>query len=150
MESTMPLRDCLPPLAAAFSFPRQPLDSLLQDKLDAVISAGDFVVSAIFPDIRTILGHERLNAGEAQSLSGMVGTGVTLLKALCATARKKNIDPAKRKKLHNLLDEYQKLFEDIELFAGDITAEDCFRVACASGVLSDWCRAEEETAWQDL
>jgi hypothetical protein len=153
MESALTIRDCLPPLAAAFSFPRQDFDHLFRDKLDAVISAGDFGVAVVFPDIRTILGHEQReskNSVELSVLAGVIGTGVTLLEALCATARKKGIASAKQQKLHNLLAEYQKIFEDVELFSGDITAEDCFNAACASGSLSDWHRPEEDAAWQNL
>jgi hypothetical protein len=154
MESATTLRACLPPLAAVFSFPRQDFDTLFRDKLDAIISAGDFAVSVFFPDIRTILGHEQRElkdaAVEFSVLTGLIGTGVTLLEALCAMARKKGIASAQQQKLRNLLAEYQKIFEDVELFSGDITAKDCFNAADASGSLSDWHRNEEDAAWQNL
>jgi hypothetical protein len=147
------LRDFLPPLAAAFNIPRQDFGDLFLNKIDAIIVGVDHVVSTTFPDVRDFLSQDpgiQPDSEKLKSLTGVIGTGVTLLEALCEMGRQKNIDADRLVKLRSLLDEYKKLFEDIELFSEDISAEDCFIAACESGVLSDWNKPEEDAAWQDL
>jgi hypothetical protein len=85
-----------------------------------------------------------------ETLAGVVGTGITLLETHLAVAGQKNTDPLKVEKLRTLLEEYKKLFEDIELFSRDISAEDCFSATLAGKALSDLNTPEEDAAWRDL
>jgi hypothetical protein len=87
---------------------------------------------------------------EMATLSGLTGTGITLLEAFLATSGQKNIEPVKQERLRSLLEEYKKLFEDIEFFSGDISAADCFRAAYTGKALSDLNTPEEDAAWRDL
>ena len=150
MQGSSSVQNCLPPLASVFSFPRQ--DFELSARVDAIITAGEYAVSVVFMNIRAALaeGEGGRLPMEMETLSGLTGTGITLLESLLATAGQKNIEPLKQEKLRSLLEEYKKLFEDIELFSGDISAEDCFRAACAGKAFSDLNTPEEDAAWRDL
>ena len=150
MQVFSTVQHCLPPLAAVFSFPRQ--DFELSARIDAIIAAGDYAVSVVFKRIREALaeGEGGRNPVEMDTLSGLTGTGVTLLEALFAMAVQKNVESLKQAKLRFLLEEYKRLFEDIELFAEDISAEHCFRAAFAGKALSDLNTPEEDAAWRDL
>jgi cell division protein FtsB len=90
------------------------------------------------------------NPLEMKTLSGLTGTGITLLEAFIATAGQRNISSAQQEKLRVLCEEYKKLFEDIELFSDDISAADCFRAAIAGTAFSDLNTPEEDAAWRDL
>jgi hypothetical protein len=150
MQSFSSVQDCLPPLASVFSFPRQDLE--FPARIDAIIAAGEYAVSVVFMNIRVALAageDERIPMG-METLSGLTGTGITLLESLLAVAGPKNIEPLKQEKLRSLLEEYKKLFEDIELFSGDISAEDCFRAASTGKAFSDLSTPEENAAWRDL
>jgi hypothetical protein len=150
MQGSSSVQHCLSPLASVFSFPRQ--DFEFSARVDAIIDAGEYAVSVVFMNIRTALaeGEGGRIPMEMETLSGLAGTGITLLEAFLATAGQKNIEPLKQEKLRSLLEEYKKLFEDIELFSGDISAEDCFRAAYAGKAFSDLNTAEEDAAWRDL
>ena len=143
------IEHCLPPLAAVFSFPGQ--NTELSSRLDAIIIAGEYATSVVFKSIREALadGEGGSSPMEMEILSGVMGTGVTLLETAIAI-RQKDMDATKLKKLYALLEEYKKLFEDIELFSRDIPSEDCLRASCAGKVYSDLNTPEEDDAWRDL
>ena len=150
MQGTSSVQHCLPPLAAVFSFPRQ--DRELAAIIDSIIGSGEYGVAVVFKNIRKALaeGEGERNRMEMQTLSGLVGTGITLLEALLVMAKQKNLGLLKQQKLRSLLEEYQKLFEDIELFSEDISAEDCFRAACTGKAFADLNTPEEDAAWRAL
>jgi hypothetical protein len=142
--------DFLPYLARVFSFPRRDFEDIFSVGVDAIIEAGEHAVSVVFKDIRGLLAnglktHEEVTGFE--TLAGVIGTGITLLEALRALADSKNVSAEKRQKISFLLSEYRNIFEDIALFSGDISADDCFRAACAG---SPWASPEEDAAWRDL
>lgn len=148
MQASTNVQHSLPPLAAAFSFPG--LDSEFSARIDTVIAAGEHAVAVIFKDIRAALaeGEGERNPEAMQTLAGLMGTGITLLETHLAMAE--NAPPLKRAQLCSLLDEYKKLFEDIELFAADIPAADCFLASCVGAAFSDLNTPEEDALWQDL
>ena len=150
MQGSFSVERCLPPLAAVFSFPRQ--DFEFSVKVDSVIAAGEYAVSVVFKQIR-----EALAAGEGGespitmgTLSGLTGTGIAVFETFLAMGAQKNLAPLKQAKLRSLLEEYKKLFEDIELFSEDISADECFHAACAGKAFSDLNTPEEGDAWRDL
>ena len=150
MQGASNVQHCLPPLAAVFSFPIR--DGAFSDRIDDIISSGEYAVSVVFKHIRAALadGEGGRNPREMETLSGVAGTGITLLETLLATVKQKNIEPAKQEKLSALLEEYKKLFEDIALFSEDISAEDCSRAAYLGKAFSDMNTPEENAAWRDL
>jgi len=150
MQGTSSVQHCLPPLAAVFSFPSQDFEFFA--RLDAIIASGEYAVSVVFKNIRGALaeGEGGVNPVEMKTLSGLAGTGITILEALLAMSGQKNTDPVKQEKLRALLEEYKKLFEDIELFSEDISAEDCFHAAHAGKAFADLNTPEEDAAWRDL
>ena len=150
MQSATNVQHCLPPLAAAFSFPSKSFD--FADRVDVAISAAEHAVSVVFKRVRDALadGEGERNPLAMETLSGVIGTGISLLEALLDMAGQKKVEPAKQARLRSLLEEYKNLFEDIELFSTDITAEDCFRAACMGEAFSDLHTPEEDAAWQDL
>ena len=150
MQGTSSVQQCLPPLAAVFSFPSQNFEFFA--RLDASIASGEYAVSVVFKNIRKALaeGEGGLNPVEMETLRGLTGTGITILEALLAMAEQKNTDPVKQEKLRALLAEYKKLYEDIALFSEDISAEDCFHAAYAGKAFADLYTPEEDAAWHDL
>ena len=150
MQGTSSVQHCLPPLAALFSFPIRDVE--FSNRINDIISSGEYGVSVVFKHIRAALaaGEGGRNPLEMETLSGVVGTGITLFETLLAIAQQKNVNPLQQKKLLTLLEEYKKLFEDIELFSKDISAEDCFRAAYMGKAFSDLNTPEEDAAWRDL
>ena len=150
MQNTSSVQRCLPPLAAVFSFPSRDVE--FSALVDTIIDSGEYGVAVVFKHIRTALadGEGERNPLEMKTLSGLTGTGITLLEALLAISKQKRIHPLKQEKLLYLLEEYKKLFEDIELFSEDISAEDCSRAAYMGKAFSDLNTPEEDTAWRDL
>jgi len=148
MQISSSVQHSLPPLAAVFSFPGQ--DFELSARIDTVIAAGEHAVAVVFKDIRAALaeGEGERNPIAMETLAGLAGTSITLLETHLAMA--KNAPPLKRTQLRFLIEEYKKLFEDIELFATDISADDCFRAACAGKAFSDLNTPEEDAVWRDL
>ena len=140
----------MPSLAAVFSFPDW--DAKFFTQIDRIIASGEYGISVVFNNIREALadGEGERDPVEMKTLTGVIGTGITLLEALLVMAGQKDVTPLKQEKLRVLLEEYKNLFEDIELFSEDISAEDCFRAACAGGALSDLNTPEEDAAWRDL
>ena len=148
MQGSSSVQQCLPPLAAVFSFPSQDVE--FSARVDTIIGAGEYAVSVVFKRIREALAEGERNPIEMGTLGGLAGTGITLLETLLAMAWQKDIEPAKQAKLRSLLEEYKALFEDIELFSGDISAEDCFRAAWAGEAFACLNTHEEDAAWRDL
>lgn len=150
MQECATVQQCLPPLASAFCLPSEGI--AYPRRIDRILAGGEHTVTAIFPHVRDALAHgaSAYDPLEMQALQGVVGTGITLLAALVETADERGVDAARRAKLHSLLEEYQKLLEDIELFSGDISAADCL-LATGSGILrSELETAEENAVWSDL
>lgn len=150
MLATSNMQHCLPALAAVFNFSSHDID--LNAQIDRIIASGEYGVSVVFKDLRKALarGEGELNPMEMETLKGLIGTGITLLEALLAMPAQQNVIFIKQQKLHTLLDEYKKLFEDIELFATDISAADCFNSAILGAAFSDLNTSEEDTIWRDL
>lgn len=150
MQGISSVQHCLPSLAAVFSFPSQGFE--FSARVDDIIASGEYGVSIVFRSIREALadGEGGRNPVEMETLSGLTGTGIAFLEALLIMAGQQNVEPLKQEKLRALLEEYKKLFEDIELFSEDISAEDCFRAACAGEAFSDLNTLKEDAAWRDL
>lgn len=146
MQECATVQECLPPLASAFCLPNGGIASVRW--LDRILVAGEYAVTAIFPHVRDALAQSSGQQLEMRALQGVVGTGITFLDTVLLSADERGIDPALRTKLRSLLEEYQKLFEDIELFSDDILASDCLAAlgAGCSGLES----AKEDEAWRDL
>ncbi|MDR2800513.1 MAG: hypothetical protein LBB52_04500 [Desulfovibrio sp.] len=152
-SATSRLSHCLPPLAATFSFPHRSFSEIFNESIDTLIKSGEYGVPVVFKNIRGALAESDDSGAkdeEIEALVGITGTCVTLLESLCLMTEQKNIAPKKQAKLRFLLSEYKKLLEDLELFSGDITAEECFRAAYVSGASSGWDTPEEDAAWRDL
>lgn len=140
----------LSPLASAFCLPSEDIACL--QRVDFVLERGEEAVTTLFPHVREALaiGTDAYEPLEMQTLQGVIGTGITLLDAVVETAEEKGIDSTRRAKLQALLEEYQKLFEDIELFSTDILAEDCL-LAASQGILrQEFESGEENAVWRDL
>lgn len=150
MHGCATVQQCLPPLAATFCLPSD--DIAYPARIDRILQGGEHTVNVVFPHVRDALAHgaDMYDSLQMQALQGVVGTGITLLDALTETAEARGIDAARRAKLQSLLEAYKNLFEDIELFSGDISAEDCL-LACSNGILRPELEsAEENAAWRDL
>lgn len=144
------VQKCLPSLAAAFCLP--PEDPGHPAWIERIIAGGEYATRRIFPHVREALAHgsDAYDPLEMESLRGVVGTGITLLEATANFVEEKSVDAAPRTKLRFLLEEYQKLFEDIELFSGDISSADCL-LATSNGILRHELESAEENAvWRDL
>jgi hypothetical protein len=148
MLSSASVQRYLPPLAAVFSFPRKGIE--LSARIDDIINGGEYVVSVVFMHVRETLAEGKWPPAEMAILRGLTGTGITLFETLLAMTKQRHVAPVKQAKLRALLEEYNKLFEDIALFSDDISAEDCFRAACAGDAFSDMNTPEEDAAWRDL
>lgn len=150
MQECVTVQQCLPPLASAFCLPPEGIAH--PRGIDRILAGGAHTVTVIFPHVRDALAHGNgaYDPLQMQALQGVVGTGITLLDALVETAGERSIDAARRARLQSLREEYQKLFEDIELFSGDIPAADCL-CAAGNGILRPELEsAEENAAWRDL
>jgi hypothetical protein len=150
MQAFPSVKHCLPPLASAFSFSSR--DVGFSARIDAIIADGKYAASVIFPHIREALagGQVDMDPLEMETLTGLIGTGITLIGALLAMCKEKNIGAVKQAELRALFKEYKNLFEDIEMFSTDISAEDCCRAAFAGKAFSDLDTPGEDAAWRDL
>jgi hypothetical protein len=150
MQAFPSVKHCLPPLASAFSFPSR--DDKFSAHIDSLIAGGKYAASVVFPHIREALAEEQsaTDSLEMETLAGLAGTSITLIEALLAMCKDKNIGATKQAELRVLLKEYRNLFEDIEMFSTDISAEDCCRAAFAGKAFSDLDTPEEDAAWRDL
>jgi hypothetical protein len=150
MRAFSSVKHCLPPLAEAFSFSSRDVE--FSARIDAVVAAGGHAVSVVFTHIRKALAEGRGETDnlEMEILAGLVGTGVTLLEALLVISEGKNIGSVKQAELRVLLKEYKNLYEDIEMFSTDISADECCRAAFAGKAFSGLNTPEEDAAWRAL
>lgn len=145
MQALSTVQQCLTPLATAFCLPSK--NVAFTRGIERLLAGGEHAVSVVFPHIRDALAHGAgaYDPQEMEALSGVIGTGVTLLKVLLSR-RSASIAPLRRAKLRALLGAYRDMLEDIEMFASDITAADCFRATS----FPDLETPAEDAAWRDL
>jgi len=111
------VQHCLRDLAAVFNFPSKEVPFSFSNRVDRIISSGEYAVSVTFKSIRKVIadGEVERNPVDMSTLQCMTGTGIAFLEATITVAEQNAVDPLKREKLSLFLKEYKKLFDDIAL-----------------------------------